>query len=304
MELALSRALRLSSNRYKASTLEVMASRWRKFCEASFDHRTPEGWLNERGLAQTLAKFPAFTTRKRHFLLFKWVTRTLIAGGTPVPDPTPSFEKEFEGEQRTFHTVAPLETQSDRLAAHARESVRGWKGTRLVAIVRLLGDTGLRSEDVRLLKVFDVRLDQEPGLVTLTQKNQQPRTLELSPVAVSALKDWLAARPVCPGNLLFVADFQGGPLDPATLWRQLKRLDEAVGPTGAPLSGTTAIRAAYAQQLRDKGASPLEIQQALGHRKLSSTMELLDRITRSQRRRKAAQAGEPPAGSSDRSTSS
>jgi integrase len=278
MELTLGQALEVSRRRYKPSTAEVMASRWRVFCTESLAFRTENNWLDEAGLASTLACFPAFTTRKRHFLLFRWVVHTLAQRGTSLPDPTPSFEKEYSGEERTLHSVEALGTQTDRMAAQAEREVRGWKGARLVALVRLLGDTGLRSEDIRLVPLAALALTLFDGTLIVGSKGLPDRVFALSKETCAALQHYLLVRPAAPGSLLFAADASGKALDPATLWRQLKRLDTAIAPVSAPLSGTTAIRAAYAQELRSKGLSLEDIQVALGHRKLASTLELLGRI--------------------------
>jgi site-specific recombinase XerD len=290
METHLSRALKASARRYRPSTLEVMASRWRVFCEESLPFRTASGWLDEAGLASTLSCFSSFTTRKRHFLLFRWVVRTLAQAGVPFPDPTPALEQEYSGEERTHHTVEALETQTDRMAALAGQAVRGWKGARLVALVRLLGDTGLRNEDVRLLPLGALSLALFEGSLSLTSKGVPDRVFALSKETCAALHGYLSVRPPNPEGLLFVADASGRALDPATLWRQLKRLDVAAGASQDAISGTTALRAAYAQQLRSRGSSLEDIQVALGHRKLASTLELLGRIrpARSSRRRQRA----------------
>ncbi len=304
MELLLSHALRISSARYKSTTLEVMASRWRSFCRESLPYRDADNFLDKAGLSSTLGCFDSFTTRKRHFLLFRWVVRTLRNSGVQLLDPTPSLENEFSGEERPHHTVMPLDEHVCLLASEALSQVSGWKGLRLAAMVSLLGDTGLRSEAVRLLP-----LNAWNGESTLTipGKGSAPsREATLSPGAVQALKAWACARPGTPGGLLFVADASGKALDPATVWRQLKRLEAKAGPLGAPTGGTTAIRAAYAQRLKERGDSAEDIQQALGHRRLSSTVELLSRIQSGKSRRRRSQGSEGTAGAagSDKSTSS
>lgn len=282
MELLLTRALKASRKRYKPSTLEVMASRWRSFCLQAAPHLDSSGTLDEAGLAKTLTAFPTYTTRKRHFLLFKWVVQTLNRSGLALPDPTPSLEKDYSGEERTLHAVNNLESLAQRMAQHARATVSGWKGVRLAALAALLGETGLRSEDVRLLSRQQISLGPDGGLLTLVQKGKPTRELPLSKETALLVQDWLTVRPSTPGELVFVADESGRSLDPSTLWRQLKRLEQQVGAVDGEVSGTTAIRAAFAAQLRDQGKSLEEIQLALGHRKLSSTAELLERVRRGQ----------------------
>lgn len=227
----------------------------------------------------TLEAFPAYTTRKRMFMLFRWVVHVLNERGHPCVDPTPALEREFAEDERPIHAVRDLATQADVLARHALVSVSGWKGVRLAALVRLLADTGLRKEDLRGMLLAALLLDaSSPTLTVPGPRGMPPRTLPLSPPTVLALQQWLQVRPACASALLFVADESGKAMDPATVWRQLKRLEAAVGEVGALLSGTTSIRAAFANQLRATGASVEEIQEALGHRQRTSTTELLDRI--------------------------
>lgn len=292
MENELGKALKLSGKRYKASSLAIQVSRWRSFCRASEAFVGSDGWLSEQGLRQTLDSFEAFTTRKRMFLLFRWVVKTLAEHGYPKPDPTAALEREYLGDERPLHVVGDVETLAERMAAEALSTVSGWKGVRLAALVRLLMDTGLRKEDVRRLTLDCLALDAGRPFVRVPgMRRAPPRLLSVGPATAKALSAWVAVRPACPGNLLFVADASGRPLDPATVWRQFKRLEAAAGGLDSAVSGPTAIRAAVAERLRKEGLPVEEIQLVLGHRRRSSTEELLDRVT----------AAQP---SADRSTSS
>lgn len=279
MDLLFSKALRVSGKRYRPSSLKVQLSRWKALCIASGPFRTSSGMLDEQGLRQTLATFESATTQKRMFLLYRWVVLTLIARGEQLTPPSPAIEREYVGDSRTVHTVVDSEEHFAKMAACALESVRGWKGLRLAALVAVLGDTGLRTEEVRLLPLNAFHFSDSGPLLTLPEKRGTPaRELKLSTTTVGHLRAWLAARPAVPTALMFPADLSGVALDPATIWRQLKRLEAHAGPSVAPMSGATALRAAFAGRLKQSGAPVAEIQQALGHRHSASTSELLERV--------------------------
>lgn len=213
------------------------------------------------------------------FLLYRWVVLTLISRGEALTPPSPALEREYLGDSRTVHTVVDSEDYVSRMAACARASVRGWKGLRLAALVAVLGDTGLRTEEIRSLPIDAFRIGPEGGTLTLAERRGVPsRELPLSPTTADTLRDWLAVRPQVPSLLMFPADLSGVALDPATVWRQLKRLETQVGAVVGPMTGASALRAAFAGRLKQSGAPIIDIQTALGHRHASSTSELLDRI--------------------------
>lgn len=279
MELLFSHALRLSGKRYRNSSLQVQLSRWKALCLASSAFRAPGALPSEEGLRQALATFDSPTTRKRMFLLYRWVLHTLIAEGAPLKPPSAALEREYIGDARTVHTVVDPEEHILRMSEAAVTSVSGWKGRRLSALISVLGDTGLRTEEVRMLPLSSFASAPAGGTLTVPAHQGAPaRTLDIGPAATARVLAWLTVRPAVPGNLLFPADLTGRALDPATIWRQIKRIEALAGTGTAPVTGATALRAAFAGRLKRSGASVIDIQHALGHRHQSSTSELLERV--------------------------
>lgn len=271
--------------------MEVVASRWRSFCEAATPYLGEDGWLDAHGLGLALQRYPAFVTRKRQFLLFKWVVKVLNEHGHAVPDPTLELYREFSGEDRPDHLVVDLLQHRRAMAEAASTLVSGWKGVRLVAIVSLTAECGLKTGELCGLPLSAVT-PTESGykLRVVGKKGVSPREFILSEDASRALAGWIKVHPAADSGLLFVSDASGRAVDPVTLWRQIKRVEAKSGPVVGALSGTTAFRAALAQQMQAEGRTTEEIQKALGHRMLASTIELLER-TRSTgtRRRKKPQ---------------
>lgn len=194
-------------------------------------------------------------------------------------DPCPALEREYSRDERAVHTVKDLAAQVGRMAASALQHVSGWKGVRLAAVVRVLGDTGLKTQELLALKSDHVLLRPDGSAALWVGHKATSRLLPLSVTTYGAILAWLQVRPSCPSDFLFVSDAKGSPLDASTVWRQIKRLEARVGALEPSISGPTAIRAALAKTLQQEGKSELEIQAMLGHRQAGSTGELLDRVT-------------------------
>lgn len=278
MDHWLQEALVLSKKRLRPSSREVYESMWKSFYTQAQAHLNSGGQLDEDGLRHTLAELGSFATRKRQFMLFKWVLRVLSESGRNLLNPCPAFEREFLADTRPQHDVADLAIKVDKMATTATEQISGWKGARLAAIVRVLGDTGMKTEELISLKTSSVLLRLDGSATLYVGKKASTRLLPLSAKTFQAVQAWQSVRPVCPGEYLFVSKEDGRPLEPSTLWRQLKRLEGTVGGVEANLSGPTAIRAAFVAKLRKEGNSGSQIQAALGHRQWQSTEELLERV--------------------------
>ena len=235
--------------------------------------------LSEQGLRQTLDQVPSFTTRKRLFLLYRWVLREHIKHGHSFVDVTSAVERDYIRDARPVHSLLKVEELSHTLSSAAFRVASGWKAHRLSALVALVADTGLRAEEVRLLPLAAVRLQQAGGSVEVKGRRGVPaRDLTFSETTATALRDWLNCRPGPAAGLLFVANEAGAPLAASSIWRQIKRLESEVGSFSAPVSGISALRAAFAAALKERKVDSFEIQRALGHRQQASTSELLSRI--------------------------
>ncbi|KWU17790.1 tyrosine-type recombinase/integrase [Burkholderia cenocepacia] len=218
-----------------------------------------------------------YLAQKRVFGLVKWTYQTLREQGmTTLTQAANELIGLFAPDERLTHDML-VTTWQDQMVAAAGEIAKGWKRVRLMAIVTVLCETALKNQEILELRTTD--LYGAPPHTLRAGKGVKQRDLVLSAKTGAALTEWLKVRPDNPGDYLFVADTSGRPLDPATLWRQLKRVTSAVpGSEEVKHFGTGVIRATKAKELEELGASTADIAGFLGHRLEASTGELLDRV--------------------------
>ncbi|HEY6335306.1 MAG TPA: tyrosine-type recombinase/integrase, partial [Alphaproteobacteria bacterium] len=101
-------------------------------------------------------------------------------------------------------------------------------------------------------------------------KGRKERVVPVLPVVRDAIADYLAACPYEPGpsGALFLGA-RGGPLDPAVVQKQMRRLRAWLG---LPETATPhALRHSFATHLLAAGGDLRTIQELLGHASLSTT---------------------------------
>jgi len=258
---------------------------WTSLCEGLQDTAQPPT-LHQ--LKHALARFQGYATRRKALGLLKWVAKTAPDGDRRLGDRFDALEQEYS--ERPAHHYA-LNTREDILRAMLEKAraVRGWKGTRLQALLRVLWDTGLRQEE--LLGMTWAHIDV--GASSLKVPGRPARYLALSAPTLDALAYWRLATPASGVAHVWVADESGQLLNASTIWRQLKRVEPAGTPLELSLSGPTAFRAAFAWRCLEQRLEDHEIQQLLGHARLSSTQSLLAQLA--QHNASTAQSSAPPA---------
>lgn len=147
----------------------------------------------------------------------------------------------------------------------------GVAGKRDYAILVLLAQHGLRSREAASLRISDVDFDA-PSLLLRERKGGRVARLPLSRRAKEALADYLAVRPACMREEIFLT--AQAPIHPlgrglwAIAWRHLeKRFGRSL-----PGHGSYVLRHSFAKALLDRGARLSDIGTLLGHRALSSTL--------------------------------
>jgi integrase/recombinase XerC len=144
-------------------------------------------------------------------------------------------------------------------------------GLRDRAILEALYSAGLRVSELTGLNVSD--LDLQEGVATVRGKGKKERLAFFGGPALTALKDWLAAR-----QLLLVAkkateavylNKHGSRLTSRSVGRLLEKYLAAAGldPAASPHS----LRHSFATHLLDEGADIRSVQELLGHRSLGTT---------------------------------
>lgn len=170
-------------------------------------------------------------------------------------------------------SVDEAEDVVDEIAALASQD---WLARRDTAIMLLLYGAGLRiGEALGLTRGMVAGLPAEGGALTVTGKGRKQRLVPILPQVAEAIAAYLAACPWPggPRDPLFLGA-RGGPLDPAVVQRQLRKLR---GLLGLPDSATPhALRHSFATHLLGAGGDLRTIQELLGHASLSTTQRYTD----------------------------
>jgi integrase len=272
-------AIKVARKRLKPSSIHVYSSMWARFEQGLKKFGVSPGEESVAQLADVIRSYGDYPSQKRLFALVRWVYQTLEEAGLPLKNHTDELFKLYLRDERAEHEAFTPDTVK-AMAAAARADVRGWKGVRLAAMLTLLGDTGLRSQELIALRKSD--FNEGPPATLKAGLGPKVRTLSLSPDCSLLLTEWLGVYPAPAATpWLFVANPVGNQMDPSTVWRQIKRI--AVKTFGEDFgkdwqTGTGVIRAGVAKSLQLQGLPEVDIKDFLGHRLESSTGELLERV--------------------------
>lgn len=270
-------ALKVSRKRLKASSRAVYRSMWAGFEARLRAQGASAGEQSYSQLQKAIEGAGDYLTQKRLHALVKWVFGTLATAGVSLQDQTADLDKLYLADDRVRHQALGAE-DFETLIKAAEASVRGWKGVRLAAIVALLTHAGLRQQELIALTRSSLHWLEGGELKLVVGKHSALREILLPLGCAERVRTWLTAYPA-PDTCqwLFVADPEGNPMDPSTVWRQLKRLGaQALG--NAEKLSTGVLRASLAHQMQAHGADTAAVREFLGHRLEASTAELLDRV--------------------------
>lgn len=160
-----------------------------------------------------------------------------------------------------------VEDASEALEKIAVLSEEPWIARRDVAVLTLLYGCGLRISEALGLKRHEA---PHGDSLRVLGKGRKERVVPVLPVVREAIDAYLAACPYDPGPAgpLFLGA-RGGPLDPAIVQKQMRRLRAWLG---LPETATPhALRHSFATHLLAAGGDLRTIQELLGHASLSTT---------------------------------
>ncbi len=161
------------------------------------------------------------------------------------------------GQQQALAAVADVGEISDS----------AWVSKRDVALLTLLYGCGLRLSEALGLQGGDQPLGEALRVIG---KGNKERLVPVLPVVRQAMVAYVAACPYLlePDAPLF-RGVRGGPLNPAVVQRQMRRLRPLLG---LPETATPhALRHSFATHLLEGGGDLRTIQELLGHASLSTT---------------------------------
>lgn len=273
-------ALSVSRKRLRPSSRKVYASMWKGFVERLALESASPGKESVEQLGRAIEGAGDYVTQQRLYRLICWVYEVLAEAGHPLTDHTASLRSLYLAKVRHQHeglSDADIAT----LVRKAEETVSGWKGVRLGALMSVVGYLGLKQQEIIALDKDHLVWGGEQPLKMRVGKAQKSRVLDIPPACGQALVRWLAHYPAPKETeALFVANERGERMDASTIWRQIKRLCEQVfGAHGLTQFGTGVMRASRAKTLEQQGNSSIDIQAFLGHKQEASTTELLERIS-------------------------
>ena len=243
-------------------------------------------------------------TRRAHLMMLRALLKELgleqRAGGVRVPS-----HRSASPETLTVTEYGNLIRTPDQ---------RGTAGKRDVALLRLLGDCGLRNLELRQLRARAVRkprANSRHHFLFVRGKGGVEREIEIPDETYAALERWLSAHPaarrgsaLADDTVLFPAlagpDAGKEPLSQQALAKLLSRYGRRAG-IPARLAHPHALRAYYATTLSAQGMLIQGIKEKLGHASIETTArylakpgdaetagEAIDRHHQDQNRRRAA----------------
>ena len=172
------------------------------------------------------------------------------------------------------------------------DPTRGWKRRRDRAMQAVMLGAGLKVSEVIGMSIEHVGTTDPDGCLPITVSpastagTSRWHQTQLRPFAVPELLAWKAERIrlKISGTLLFPASLQGGLLNKATLYRQVKATFQRAGIDIDRLGGRT-LRNSFAVRELNAGASIELVGEFMGHRKRKSTEHyVLDPATRTHKK--------------------
>ena len=159
---------------------------------------------------------------------------------------------------------------------------RGWKRRRDRAMQAMMLGAGLKVSEIIGLTTDSIGTVDATGSLAVTVSpvstagTSRWHQTQLRAFAVAEVSAWKLERTALkiPGNLLFPATLQGGLLDKATLYRQVKATFERAGIDVERLGGRT-LRNSFAVRELKAGSSLELVGEFMGHRKRKSTEHYL-----------------------------
>lgn len=183
-----------------------------------------------------------------------------------------------DAEHAAFMAALPVAPPPDP----GQVSTRGWKRRRDRAMQAMMLGAGLKVSEVIGIGVESIGVIDASACVPITVTPSKTagtsrlHQTQLRPFAVQEVLAWQIERIALqiPGNLLFPATLQGGILDKATLYRQVKATFARAGIPVQRLGGRT-LRNTFAVRELKAGASIELVGEFMGHRKRKSTEHYL-----------------------------
>ena len=130
----------------------------------------------------------------------------------------------------------------------------------------LEGQTGIRVSELANLRLEDV--DFVKPAITVRGKGSVEREIALEKRGIQALKNYLAARSESLSSVLFL-NYKGEPISDRGIRKMVVKYRQKAGITKR--ASCHSLRHTFATYKAEKGVSPFQLQQWLGHANLNTT---------------------------------
>ena len=134
------------------------------------------------------------------------------------------------------------------------------------AILQVFLQTGIRVSELANLRIEDI--DFVKPAITVQGKGKQEREIALEKKGVHALKSYLARRPESFSSRVFL-NYKGEPISERGIRKLVVKYRKEAGITKKASCHT--LRHTFATYKAEKGVSPFQLQQWLGHANLNTT---------------------------------
>jgi len=212
------------------------------------------------------------STRRRKMEAVKTFYKAMARMGHVDGNPAADFQDMPKMVEAKARVLTEMEYRSLRdvvRSSRRRSSLRDY------AILELALQTGLRRSEICSLAVDDVEFSTRAtvGRVRVRKgKGGKERSVTLNDAAQKALKEYLAVRPGDTGHQEIFLNNRRKPCDPAIISAVFKKYMEKAGIKGASFH---SLRHTFATHSLRKGTNIIVIQEALGHKSLTTTQKYL-----------------------------
>jgi site-specific recombinase XerD len=135
------------------------------------------------------------------------------------------------------------------------------------AILQVFLQTGIRVSELISLRIDDV--DLTSGALRVTSgKGMVAREIELEKRGIQAIRNWLANRPSSPYDQLFL-NKDGEPISERGVRKIVVKYRQRAGITKK--ASCHSLRHTFATYKAEKGVSPFQLKEWLGHANLNTT---------------------------------
>ena len=145
-----------------------------------------------------------------------------------------------------------------------------WQGLRDRAVLEVLYGCGLRVSEAVGLRISSLYMKE--GFIRVIGKGNKERIVPIGDMAVSAITDYLSARPVVPASkdddVLFLNRL-GTPLSRVSMFSMIKK-QALIADIRKDISPHT-FRHSFATHLIERGADLRVVQEMLGHESITTT---------------------------------